>query len=108
VTLAHQDFWTHVFWAAAEGMGSLALRYYFAESKIRNFDMTIDVDEDILRLDISIHNIQIMQILQPFQHLREVKLGLLLRELLYFPKMKEHLSTCANIHDEEELRLALK
>ena len=49
-----------------------------------------------------------MQILQAFQHLSKVELGLFFAELLDLPQVEEHLTASAYVHDEEQLSFALE
>lgn len=44
--------------------------------------MAVDVDKDILRLQVPIQDALLVNVLQPKEHLREVKFGFLLRKFL--------------------------
>lgn len=57
--------------------------------------MTVNVDQNVLRLNISVDNALVMNILHALQHLYEVKFGLLLCKLLHFAQVKEHFSSSA-------------
>ena len=70
--------------------------------------MTIDVNEYILRLDITVDNVHVMTVLKSKKQLCKVKFGLLFCKFLNFAKMKEHFSTSAEIHDKEEFSFRLK
>ena len=82
-------------------MRPLPLRNYLAEAKICNLDMPIDIYKYVLWLYVSIHNIQVMQILQAFKHFSKVELGLFFSKLLDLAEMEEHFTAGADVHNEE-------
>ena len=57
--------------------------------------MPVNVDKDVLRLDVSIDHVFLMQVLNSQNDLREVESSLVLCEFLQTIQMKEDLSSCA-------------
>ncbi len=57
--------------------------------------MPVNVDKDVLRLDVSIDHVFLMQVLNSQYDLREVESSLVLCEFLQTIQMKEDLSSCA-------------
>ena len=70
--------------------------------------MAIHVHKYIFWLDIAIDDVAFVQIAEAKEYLAEVKLGKLFRELALLEQVGEKLTACADVHDEEELRGALK
>ena len=70
--------------------------------------MAVNVNEDVLGLDVPIHNIFRVEVFEAEEKLSEVELCLFLSELLHLAQMEEHLATRAQVHDEEQFRLRLK
>jgi hypothetical protein len=67
--------------------------------------MSIYINKNIFRFDVSIYNIQFVKILQSKQYLNKVKLGQLLRKLLEVIKMEEYLTSSTYIHYKEKFFL---
>lgn len=82
VSNAFKDLGAHILGAAAEGEGSLLLWDHFAQAKVSDFDVAIDINKDVLRLDVPVDNVQAVNVLKSLEQLAEVELGLLLRKLL--------------------------
>jgi hypothetical protein len=101
MTLPLENLRAHVLWRPTEGMRALFFGNNFAETEVRQLEVPIDVNENVLWLDISIDHIEVMEVLETQQELSEVKFGLWLGELLYVSEMEEHLSAGAEVHDEE-------
>ena len=108
VAVALEDFGAHVFWGAAEGIAFLAFWDFLGETEIGDFDVAIDIDEDIFWLDVSVDDVQAMQMLKAEKELSHVELGLLFSKLLDFSKMEEHLTSSAEVHYKEKFSFALK
>ena len=58
--------------------------------------MPILVDEQVLRLQITVDHSMRVDMIESDQDLQEIKLGLLLRHLLHFLELVEELSSWAN------------
>jgi len=86
-------------------MRSLPWRNDLRKTKVGNFQMAININQDVLWLDVSINDVHVMQMLKTEKKFREVKLCLLFWKFLNFPKVEEHLSTGAKVHHEEQLSL---
>ena len=67
MTLAKKDLRAHVFGRSTKRVRSLPLRDDFGQTKIRNLNMPVNINEYILRLDIPVDNIHVMEVLQPEQ-----------------------------------------
>lgn len=70
--------------------------------------MAIDIDEDVLRFDISVDDVLSVQVFKPEQQLCEVEPSLILCKLLHLTQMEEHLASSTQVHHEEELCLRLE
>ena len=84
VTKPLQYLWTHVLGGATERVGSFLLGQDLAESKVGYLDVPVNIDEDVLRLDVPINDVKVVDVLHALYQLREIELGLLFGELLYF------------------------
>lgn len=79
VPLFKEHFWGHVFRRATKTIGEVIFSHVgFRKSEIRNSDMSIDINKDVFRFDISVNNTQGMQVKHSEANLAKVKLGLLL------------------------------
>ena len=108
MALAHKDLWAHVLGRPTEGVAPLTVLDDLGQTKVRDLNVSVDIYQDILRLDVSVDNILIMQVLKTEQQLRKIKSSLLFCELLDFAQMEEHLTASAHVHHEEELLLRLE
>ncbi len=55
--------------------------------------MAIDCNKQVLRFKVAVDDILLVNIVQPYQYLQEVKLGLCFRHFLDFFKLVEKFST---------------
>ena len=108
VALSTEDLGAHVLGRAAEGVTPVPLGDDFRQAEVCYLDVTVDVDQDVLWLDVPIHNVFAVQVLKAEQKLREVEPSLVFSELLHFTQVEEHLSSRAEIHDEEEFGSGLE
>lgn len=68
VTLVQEHFWSQVFWGSAKGIGSsLAV---FSKTKVRQFQISFLIDQDVFRFQVSVDDIFGVEI---FKH--EANLG---------------------------------
>ena len=70
--------------------------------------MAIHIYQNVFRLDITIDNVAVMQVLKAKQDLTHEKLRLLLAKPPVLQQVKEDLTASADIHDKEQLMRALK
>lgn len=89
-------------------MRTLSSRNYFGKTEICNFNMSVYVNKNIFRFNISINNVVSVKILKSEQQLRKVKACLVLSKFLNFSEVKEHFAASAQVHDKEQLCLGLK
>jgi len=78
------------------------------QAEVCDLDMAINVDKDILRLDIAIDYVSIMEVFETEKKLCKIKSSLILGKFLNFAKMEEHFTTCAQVHYKKQLRFGLK
>jgi hypothetical protein len=70
--------------------------------------MTVNINQDVFWLDVSVNNIQTMNVFQTFDKFSKIKLGLAFGKLLNLAEMEKHLTTCADVHHKKELFFALE
>ena len=63
-----------IFRGAAERVASLVLRDHFGEAEVSDADVTIHVDKDVLRLDVAIHDVPFMHVVEAEKDLAHVEL----------------------------------
>ena len=108
MSLPKQYLRAHVLRRSTKRMGPLFHSYDLRKTKVCDFNMAIDVDQYILRFDITINNVHVMKVFKSEEQLSKVKSSLVLSELLHLAEVEEHLSTGTEIHDKEQLSLRLK
>ena len=67
--------------------------------EIRDLHMSVDVEQHVLRLQVSVDYILLMEIFEAEQHFYEVEFGRLLREGPVLLQMEEELAPRAEFHE---------
>jgi len=80
----------------------------FRETKIRDFQISLIVKQNIFWFQIAIDNIVLMQTPNSLDHLSWVKACALFWELSILPKVIEKLATVHKVHDEVQLWFGLE
>lgn len=71
-----QHFWSHILWTSTKGISELRGPYPFpTETKISNFQISIHVNHNIFRFDVSINNFFAVQVLNAHQNFNEAVPG---------------------------------
>lgn len=70
--------------------------------------MAVNIEQDVLRLYISKHDVLFVQVLKRQQELCEVKLGIVLRESEDSSKVEKHFAASADVEHEEKFFFALE
>lgn len=70
--------------------------------------MSVDVNENVLRLDVTVDYVLFVKVFKAEQQLRKIEPSLIFREFLDFTEVEKHLAASAEIHNEEELGFRLK
>jgi len=71
-------------------------------AEIADFDLAVDADEDVLGLDVAVHDVLLMQVLQRAGHLRDVLRGLPLGEFAGFAQVLVQLAFAGELEDQED------
>lgn len=69
-------FWGHVGGCAAEGVDGCILSAAQTEAEVYEFDLPVSVDQYVFSLDVAMHDISFMQVLQSLSHDKNQLLGL--------------------------------
>ena len=84
--LLGQHFRRHVFWTAAVRGGEIIRsESCLAESEIRDLEVAVHIDHDVLRLDVAVDDILAVQVLQAEENLNEAVPGLIFGHLPHLP-----------------------
>jgi len=106
VALIKEHFGCQVLRSAAERISArLAV---LGKSEVCQFEVALLVDQDVLRLQISVNDIQGMQVLEHQRHLRGVKHGMLLSQFALRSQVGEELTTWNIGHQEVEVARVLR
>ena len=92
----------------AEGVRLFILSDELGQTKVRDSDVAIHVDQYILRLDISVDYVLFVHVSEAEQNFAHVELGQFFGEAALLQQMEEEFATSTDIHDKEKLALALK
>jgi hypothetical protein len=78
------------------------------ETEVSQADVTIFTHKDVLRLQVTVNDLLLMEMTDSQGDGKRVELGTLLRELPSLPEMSEELTTTDETHDEVELGVSLE
>ena len=103
-----QDFRSEILRSTAEGVRLLVLSQNLGEAEIGKQKIAILVQQNILRLEIPINNLLLVEVAEGQGDAQTVELGSLLRELSRLSKMHKQLAASDKLHDEEDLEVGLE
>lgn len=106
VVLKH--FWAEVLGRAAERVGLFVFSDLLRQAEVCDPDVAVCVDEDVFGLDVPVHDVLLVHVLEAQQDLTHVELRQLLREAPLLQQVEEQFAASANVHDEVELAGALE
>lgn len=78
------------------------------QAVVRHLQIPIDIEQDVLGLEVAVHETELMEVIDGQEDLCCVELGPLFRELLALAEVGEHLPAPDEVHDEEDLFLGLE
>ena len=81
----------------------LSLLVLVAQSEIDKSDVLLMIEQQVLRLQVSVHNTELVQVFDSADYLLEELASLSLFELLFLDDVVEKLAAADKLHDEEEL-----
>lgn len=96
-------FWGSIAGRATGGLEPLFLFVSVAESEIDNPDGLVVVHEQILKLQVPVHNAQFMNVLDPTDDLLEHFAGFILAHLLLLDDVVEEFASLHVLHHEEQV-----
>ena len=106
MALSHDDFWRQVLWRSAK---SVAPIYdFFCETEIRNSEMAVRANEQILRLQVSISHLPLMKILERKRDFSNVEQSDVVWENIFLPQQTENFSTLNKVEHKIEVKLILE
>ena len=82
--------------------------YIFAESKIADFNVTSFIKENVIRLDISMDVVRLVDVFNGENHFSNVKSGLILRKDIFLDKKMQKVTSWYIVHHEIEIVLVLE
>ena len=107
VTDSLDDLWRKILGCSTVGVGScsllVGLKALFRKSKVRDLDVALVVEQDILWLEVAVDNSVLVEHAQGFDQLCCVKAGSPLTELLVLPQVIEQLSAIQEVHHKVQL-----
>ena len=103
------DFGGHVLDRPAEGGGEgRVVLENFTESKVDELDVSLGVEHDVFGLEVPVHDVEVVQVLQGAHDLAEVEQGELFQQHALRLHESEELSAAAELLDEVEPLLGLE
>jgi hypothetical protein len=104
-----QDLGREVLGRAAERVRAVAVLHVdLAEAKVAERDVAVVVQQDVLRLEVAVHDVERVQVLEHEEELRAVEARVLLAEALLLLQVVEELAAVDQRKDEVQLLLALE
>ncbi|KAH9831296.1 cercosporin toxin biosynthesis protein, partial [Teratosphaeria destructans] len=86
---------------AAHGVAPVVGRVH-RPAEIGDLDLAVQADEDVLGLDVAVHDVLAVQVAQRARHLRDVLRGLPLREALGLAQVLVQLALARELEDQED------
>ena len=71
-------------------------------AKVGDLDLTVDADEDVLRLDVAVHDVLPVQVLEGCRHLSNILRSFRFREALFAAKMFVEFSLGGELENQED------
>jgi len=102
---SNKDLWTHVLKTATKGVSFLCCD--LGKTKICDFDVSTKIEHDVLRFEISVDNIFLMQILNSQQNLDKVLFGLFLLEPHHSPLQMKKLPSWTIVQHHDKVQVSL-
>lgn len=103
VQLALDHLGSGVAWRSTSSLESLSLLVGVGQAKVNQLQILLVVEQEIFRLQISVHNAQLVQVLDRALDLLEEFASLFFLKLLLFDDVVEQLAPRYVLHDQEEL-----
>lgn len=104
-TLPRDNFRSDVLGRAAER--ERATRDVFAEPKVRELSVPVDVQQYVLGLNVPVHQVQLVQVLDGQQHLGQVEPGLVLVHRPVPLHVHKQVAAAHKRHDEVQITVVL-
>lgn len=106
VSLGQDDFWGQILWGTTQRPRPSL--HSFREPEIGNLQVSVVVNQKILRLQISVDQVQRVQILERQHDLSGVEAGVGFAETADSPQMREHLTATNELEDHVEIGVVLE
>ena len=107
MTDVHDDFWSHVLRRATECVSTIPWLDLLHEAEVSQFDVTIVLEEDILRLEISVDQVHRMDVFEHNYDLCSIEPGQYIVQLLVSLQQIEQLPELQEIFEHVEIILIL-
>lgn len=108
VTTFNQNLGRQVIGRATEGVGLGVSFEHLSEAEVSQADVAILVHQNVLRLQVTVDDVLLVQVTQGHSDLDCVESGPLFVEPRDLPQVHEKLATTDKSHDEENLLLRLE
>eukprot|EP01139_Manchomonas_bermudensis_P005649 Amastigsp_a175486_287.p2 type:complete len:380 gc:universal Amastigsp_a175486_287:226-1365(+) len=109
VAVALENLWRKILGGSAERPRGLALAHaLFAEPKVCDAHVAFVRDQNVLGLEIAVHNVEAVEVLERARQLGSVELTALGREADFLLEMEEQLAAVDVVEDEIQLGVALE
>lgn len=93
ITLCIENFWCKILWRSTESIRPVAILHVeLAETEVTQCDMSVIVKQDVFRLEVTIHNVESMEVLESEEELGAVEPRPLFAEALLLLEMVEQLA----------------
>lgn len=105
IVISIEHFWSHVVRRSSNGLHLLVLLLPLGKSEVDNFNFIIRRDHDVLWLDIPMHNIERMHVVQGSKQFLHIMRGHIFSENLIFllRNLLEEFSSCDVLHNEVDV-----
>ena len=103
------DFRSEILWRAAEAIRSISLLdALLGQTKVRNTNVTLAVKQNILRLEVAIDDISVMECTNGNNHFSNVHSRSLFGEALLLAQIGKQLTTVQEVNEEVQLDVSLE
>lgn len=94
---------------STEGVGAIALLdALLRQAEVRDAYVALAIEDDVLRLEVSVDDVTLVQGSDGVDHLSGVELGAVLRESLLAAEISEQFATVEKVNEEVQLGFRLE
>lgn len=106
MSLTHDDFWSKILRCSTEGITSI--NDFLGEPEIRYLQVSVAADQQVLRLEISVRDLSLMQILEGQSDFCNIKQSDIVWKDILFSQQPKYLTALHELKDQVQIKPILE